>query len=102
MKQFYMTEEMQKLKFAELAARHFAANPLDLTFTEKGILQGAYMALRWGLGNNCVVVVKLDDYEDPVNYCDLIPTDRAHITGEIYKAAKARLKELDPQPKKDF
>ena len=65
-----VAQEREQIEFAEKAALHFASHPEHSSFGE--IKQGEYLALRWGLGNDCVLVLKLDEYFEPVNYQQLI------------------------------
>jgi hypothetical protein len=72
----YAHLERQRLEFAEKAAKHFADNPKHFTYTEGGdITSGCLLAIRWGLGNDCVLVVKLDEQELPVNFQNIIDGD---------------------------
>lgn len=68
----YMETERERQAFAERAARCFAANPDCWTFSDgDGPMPGEWFALRWGLGDDCVVVFKVGD-DEPVNYGQLI------------------------------
>lgn len=62
-------DEQERLAFAERAARHFAANPDHASFGD--VEPGTFLALRWGMGDDCVLVVRLTD-EPPVNYQGLV------------------------------
>jgi hypothetical protein len=33
---------------------------------------GCWLALRWGMGKDCVLVLKLDEFEQPVNFQNII------------------------------
>ena len=63
-------EELDRLHFAEAAAAAFLRDSTIATFGT--VKAGEYLALRWGMGNDCVLVVKLDEYDEPVNYQQLI------------------------------
>jgi len=65
-------EELERLAFAERAAACFSKDAKMATFTDGDIAPGVFLALRWGLGNDCVLVVKLDEYDQPVNYQQLV------------------------------
>lgn len=65
-------DELERLAFAEQAAADFAAHPEHCSYSYGEIKPGAYLALRWGLGNDCVLVLKLCDYFEPVNYQQLV------------------------------
>lgn len=58
--------ETEKIEFAAKAARHFEANKNHWSFGNIGA--GEYLALRWGLGDDCVLVIKQDENETAVNY----------------------------------
>lgn len=62
----------EELAFAKKAAERFKADPKLITFSNNGPTPGEYMALRWGMGDDCVVVVKLDEYHVPTNYQNLV------------------------------
>jgi len=73
---YNLTNEAEKLAFAQRAAVNFAENPKNNTYSDKEIEPGCYFAIRWGLGNDCVVVIKLDGYEDIVNYENIITKEK--------------------------
>lgn len=64
------SEELARLAFAEKAAYWFADNPHGATFGD--VEPGQFLALRWGIGNDCVLVVRIDENDQPVNYQQLI------------------------------
>lgn len=72
MRQVQITELTEEIAFAEKAARVFAESPTLVTYTETDIVPGCFFAVRWGLGEDCVVVLKLDDDHIPTNYAQLI------------------------------
>ena len=51
------TEEL--LDFVKKAANHFSQNEQHSTFGD--LIPGSYLAIRWGLGNDCVLVLKVDE-----------------------------------------
>ena len=54
--------EQERIAFVERAVRSFEQHPDYATFGD--LEPGSLLALRWGLGNDCVLVVRLDeDYE---------------------------------------
>lgn len=69
----YVSTETARMDFAKEAAAHFQANPHHNSFgkfeTENRI------ALRWGLGDDCVLVLQLDPNEAPVIFQQIIPRD---------------------------
>lgn len=74
MEMTYLKERQEKDAFAVRAARHFEENPECSSFTDGDIEPNAYFALRFGLGNDCVVVFRIDD-ETPTNYQNLINSE---------------------------
>lgn len=63
-------EETLRVEFAVKAAKHFAKNPEHSTFGDIG--PDNWLAIRWGLGNDCVLVIKQHETEVPVNYHQII------------------------------
>ena len=64
-----LQEETNLIDFAMRAAKLFAEKPECSTFSACGIIEpGCLLALRWGMGNDCVLVVKLDESNQPVNF----------------------------------
>lgn len=55
-------EEMERIRFADRAARYFALHPECQSFSDADISPGCLLALRWGLGDDCVLVLKLDPF----------------------------------------
>lgn len=65
-------DDRERARFAEAAAEHFAKNKQHWTYSAgDGPVPGELFALRWGLGNDCVVVVRIGD-DEPVNYQSII------------------------------
>lgn len=72
MRMVHLSTEREVQAFAERAARCFAKNPRYWTFSDgDGPVAGELFALRWGLGDDCVVVFRIGD-EMPVNFQQLI------------------------------
>ena len=86
MKQYYETEETARLDFARKAAKHFEENPQNVTFSRNGPEKGEFFALRWGAGLDCVVVFKIHEYEDIINYCEFIDRDKAALCADYHAA----------------
>jgi HD-like signal output (HDOD) protein len=61
-----ISRETEKIEFAAKAARHFEANKNHWSYGD--IQAGEYLALRWGLGDDCVLVIKQDENETAVCY----------------------------------
>lgn len=79
----YIAHERALIDFAEKAARHFAANSNHSTYGD--LEPDSYLAIRWGMGNDCVLVVKLDsdfgkvNFQQAVRDCEPIPKQPATI-----------------------
>lgn len=73
MRQVHEADILEELEFARRAAERFAADPELYSYTEKDIVPGAFLALRWGLGKDCVAVLKLDELHAPTIYTQQIP-----------------------------
>lgn len=72
MRTIYLSEQDEQVAFAKKAAAHFASHTHCTTFTDGDIKRGGFLAIRWGAGNDCVAVLKLDDNHEPVIYASLI------------------------------
>jgi hypothetical protein len=72
MRHVCIEEERRQQEFAMRAAAMFSDNPKLSVFTDGDIERGQFLALRWGLGNDCVLVLKLDDVYVPTNYGNII------------------------------
>lgn len=70
-----LNETEREIAFARLAAREFKLNPRLATFGDPE--KGSYIAIRWGLMDRGVLVLKLDADHEPVNFRDMI-TDSAN------------------------
>lgn len=57
----YIGDVEARLAFAKRAANHFAANRGHFTYTDTEIEPDALFAVRWGLGEDCVLVFKVGD-----------------------------------------
>jgi hypothetical protein len=75
MEMTYLHERQEKDAFAERAAKHFTKHPEHWTFTDGEIEARAYFALKFGLGEDCVVVFRIDD-EEPLNYQQIMERNR--------------------------
>lgn len=61
-------EVTAELEFAKRAAAHFKEHPEHSTFGDEFPEPGCLLAVRWGMGNDCVLVVKLSDDHVPTIY----------------------------------
>ena len=68
----YVQDERARIAFAEKAAAHFAAHPEHWTYSDGDLAPGCLLALRWGCGNDCVLVARLDESEQLVNFQSII------------------------------
>ena len=75
MRMVYASEIDAEISFARKAAAHFAKHPEHSTYTGADIEPGCFLAIRWGLMEDCVLVVKLDETHIPTNYAQLVCTD---------------------------
>ena len=91
MRQYYESEETERLEFARLAAKHFNDNPQDVTFRKDELEKGCLMALRWGLSMDCIVVIKLDDCFEPINYAQFIDRDKAAMAKQYHASGLAAI-----------
>jgi len=78
---------MEEIAFAKRAAACFLEKPNVCTYTDGEILPGCLIALRWGLGDDCVLVLKLDESHTPANYHELVPLSPDNFRAE-YLAIK--------------
>jgi hypothetical protein len=69
-------EEMERIRFADRAARYFALHHDMAAYSDNDIAHGCFLALRGGVDNNCVMVVKLDAHFEPTNYQNIIRAKR--------------------------
>lgn len=70
----YIEDLEAEQAFARRAAAYFADHPETRTFADAEIKPGCFFAVRWGLGEDCVVVLKLDEQHVPTNYMQLVRT----------------------------
>lgn len=68
----YMDHEQETQAFARRAAAHFAKEPGHYTYTDGEIQAGELFAMRYGLGDDCVVVFRIDGAFTPTNYQELV------------------------------
>lgn len=72
MRAVYASDIEAEMAFAQKAAAHFAEHPEHSTYTGEDIVPGCFFAVRWGLGDDCVLVLKLDEQHIPTNYMELV------------------------------
>ena len=60
-------ENQEKLiGFVKQAVKRFGESPGLATFGD--VRPGEYLALRWGMGEDCVLVIRLDKNFEPINF----------------------------------
>jgi hypothetical protein len=69
-----VNRELDIVDFVKRAAEYFEANPEGATFGD--IEPDSLLAIRWGLGNDCVLVVRLHEYEQSVVYQQAIKKEK--------------------------
>ena len=65
----YMNELEEELKFMKDAAKHFIEHPEHSTFGD--LKPESLLAIRWGLGDDCILITKIED-KDPRVYANVI------------------------------
>lgn len=61
-------EYNEEVEFAKRAGKHFSENKECTTFTDSDIDESTFIAIRWGMLEDCVVVVKRDESHKPKIY----------------------------------
>jgi len=64
----HLEEEEKLLFFITKAKEAFEKNPAYATFTEKCLVPGCLFAMRWGMGNDCILVFKVSEDFEPINF----------------------------------
>ncbi len=90
MRMTFLTNEEETIKFAKMAANDFEKNPQHMSFTLGEIEPGCLFALRYGLGDDCVLVFKLDESFEPVNFQNLVQKDRPNVCRKQKYATQGR------------
>lgn len=70
-----MEEQEDKLAFVKEAAGLFSVNSRCRSYTRDGIKPGALFALRFGMGEDCVVVFRIDEDFPVENFQNIIDID---------------------------
>ena len=79
MRMVKVEDEMEQIRFAEKAARYFALHPECQSFSDIDLSPGCLLALRWGIGDDCVLVLKLDDQFEPTIYQNIINVKHGEV-----------------------
>lgn len=82
MRQVHESDLLEELAFAKRAAEKFASDPSMHSFSDAEIERGKFLALRWGLGDDCVLVLKLDDIHTPTIYAQQVRLAAPSVTTE--------------------
>ena len=72
MRMIDIDEEFEQLRFAEKAAKCFATDDKWFSYSDGEIVPGCLLALRGGVLDDCVIVLKLDRDHTPTNYARLV------------------------------
>jgi hypothetical protein len=67
----YESDVLEELEFARRAGAKFSADPRMWSYSDEEIQPGILIALRWGLGDDCVLVMRLHDYFTPTIYAQM-------------------------------
>ena len=72
MRQICLKEEKERADFALRAAANFAKYPEHSVYTDAEIIPGCEIGLRWGLDNDCVLVLQFAEFVEPVLYAQVV------------------------------
>lgn len=89
MKMTTIEEQEELLDFIAEATAHFDFYPEYRTYTKGEILPECLFAVRWGLGDDCILVFKLGDME-PTIYQNCINT-QTHVLSPYLPVTPAPL-----------
>lgn len=67
-----LERERERQDFALRAAEAFAKSEHTFTYSDGDLVAGALLALRWGLLDRGVVVIRISGDEEPVRYDGLV------------------------------
>lgn len=67
-----LDQELETIEFAKRAAKRFAGVPHMTTYSDVELAPGVLLAIRWGLGEDCVLVMRLDEGFSLVNFQGLV------------------------------
>lgn len=65
-----LTDEEEVIVFVRKAAKHFEENKSHSSFSD--LEKGGLFALRYGLCDDCIVVFRISDDFEPVNFHQII------------------------------
>ena len=72
MEMVHIEEQEDKLEFVREAAEIFSKNPKCRTYTRGAIKPGVLFAMRFGLGEDCVVVFRIDEDFPVENFQNIV------------------------------
>ena len=72
MRQVDINDDDEVKTFALLAAKAFAKNDVLRTFTNGDIEPNCLFAVRWGANKDCVLVLRLHEYAEVLNFTNII------------------------------
>src|SRR3989304_310501 len=70
----YLSNELEQIEFVKKASQDLTENLHHNSFGE--LTPGSLLAMRWGLMDNCILVLKLDVQFTPVNYEEVIKAEK--------------------------
>ncbi|RPI52624.1 MAG: hypothetical protein EHM49_05275 [Deltaproteobacteria bacterium] len=70
----YLSEDMNQIEFVKHAAKNFKENPEHASFGDT--TPGSLLALRWGMGGDCILVLKIDEDHESTVYQQIIKKER--------------------------
>ena len=65
-------EILKELNFAKEAAKKFKKDSNLATYTTEEPSEGCLFAVRWGMDNDCILVLRLAEFVNPVIYTQII------------------------------
>lgn len=72
MRMVTINKELETIEFAKRAANKFAGDPTMSSYSDGDLEPGCLLALRWGAGNDCVLVMRLAEDFELVNFQELV------------------------------
>lgn len=69
-------EEIARAEFAKVAAVQFAKDAGMHTWSDSDLVPGCLLAMRWGLGGDGVLVMRIDENTPIVNYQKLVKDEQ--------------------------
>ncbi len=77
MRQIHLADTDAEKEFVLEAAKVFQKNPNIISYSYHAQpREGELLALRWGLGNDCVLVLQVDPCYEPAIYENIIPQEK--------------------------